>query len=115
VAASVEWMSVRLEARGILSQALSKEHRHAYRKWNVVIDEIDVSLSTMVRKASLIQEVHDVLMANAKQDFVQFVLESHFSPLLRSLFFSELIAWYERGHVPCGWEGDYPGGFLMVF
>lgn len=30
-------------------------------------------------------------------------------------FFRSLIPWLERGHWPCGWEGDYPDGKLIIW
>ncbi len=30
-------------------------------------------------------------------------------------FFSNLIKWYRLGHWPCGWEGEYPKGKLIVY
>ena len=30
-------------------------------------------------------------------------------------FFLSLMEWYKRGHWPCGWEGTYPDGKLIVY
>jgi len=30
-------------------------------------------------------------------------------------FFTNLIGWYRLGHWPCGWEGEYPKGKLIVY
>ncbi len=30
-------------------------------------------------------------------------------------FFTNLIEWYRLGHWPCGWEGEYPKGKLIVY
>lgn len=30
-------------------------------------------------------------------------------------FFTDLMKWYVRGHFPCGWEGEYPLGKLIVY
>ena len=29
-------------------------------------------------------------------------------------FFSRLVPWYARGRWPCGWNGEYPSGHLLV-
>lgn len=29
--------------------------------------------------------------------------------------FGRMMAWYRRGHWPCGWSGDFPDGTLIVF
>ena len=30
-------------------------------------------------------------------------------------FYVGLMNWYRRGHWPCGWEGNYPDGRLIVY
>lgn len=34
---------------------------------------------------------------------------------LHQRFFEPLFGWLRRGHWPCGWEGDYPDGKLMLW
>lgn len=30
-------------------------------------------------------------------------------------YFRELLPWYEAGHFPCGWDGEWPEGRIRVF
>lgn len=30
-------------------------------------------------------------------------------------FYIKLMDWYRKGHWPCGWEGEYPKGLLIVY
>jgi hypothetical protein len=32
-----------------------------------------------------------------------------------STFFIDLMKWYPLGHFPCGWDGQYPVGKLIVY
>jgi hypothetical protein len=32
-----------------------------------------------------------------------------------STFFTDLMKWYRNGHFPCGWDGQYPLGKLIVY
>jgi hypothetical protein len=32
-----------------------------------------------------------------------------------STFFTDLMKWYRLGHFPCGWDGKYPVGKLIVY
>jgi hypothetical protein len=32
----------------------------------------------------------------------------------RVTFFRDLLPWFEQGYWPCGWEGEYPGGKLVL-
>ena len=43
---------------------------------------------------------------------IEFNLIDHGMP---PVFFTRLLPAYEAGRYPCGWEGDYPEGRLIVF
>jgi hypothetical protein len=32
-----------------------------------------------------------------------------------AFFFLELLTVYESGHFPCGWQGEWPQGKLLVY
>ena len=34
---------------------------------------------------------------------------------VESTYFRELLPWYEAGHFPCGWDGEWPKGRIRVF
>lgn len=42
-------------------------------------------------------------------------LSTEFSEHHHNHFFSDICQWYLAGRCPCGWEGDYPAGRLLVF
>jgi hypothetical protein len=49
-------------------------------------------------------DIHGAWMENA-------YIESGHS----AFFFLELLRVFEAGHFPCGWEGQWPQGTLLVF
>ena len=42
-------------------------------------------------------------------------LEIAVAPFAELSFFQGIMPWFQRGHWPCGWEGDYPEGRLIVW
>jgi hypothetical protein len=43
------------------------------------------------------------------------LLEAEFQRHVKTRFNTGIVAWYLKGHYPCGWEGSYPEGRLIVF
>jgi hypothetical protein len=35
--------------------------------------------------------------------------------LIDCTYFREQLQWFHAGHLPCGWEGDWPSGRMRVF
>jgi hypothetical protein len=49
-------------------------------------------------------------------EFVSFLLaEIVGAESMRSTYFREMLAWFHAGYFPCGWEGEWPGGWMRVF
>lgn len=59
-----------------------------------------------------------------ERDFLRLHIEAFIDNLLleviaqddiKTTYFRDLLSWYDAGHLPCGWEGDYPEGTRRVF
>ncbi|WP_261643484.1 hypothetical protein [Erwinia mallotivora] len=49
-------------------------------------------------------------------DIVHYLVEDAYKDKLKSdLLFFELLYFYESGYIPCGWNGEWPSGQLIVF
>jgi hypothetical protein len=48
---------------------------------------------------------------SAKRDLAWAAIER---VVARPGFFTDLLAWYERGRWPCDWSGDYPDGHVLA-
>jgi hypothetical protein len=48
-------------------------------------------------------------------DILGVCLESEFADLYPPGFFTSNAYWYTKGHFPCGWQGDFPQGKLMIY
>lgn len=49
-------------------------------------------------------------------DMLGIAMETEFADVsLGNFYTSKILKWYENGHFPCGWEGIYPEGKLIVY
>ena len=59
---------------------------------------------------------NEMVINNIKCDFVNYLLEDAYKDKLKfNLFFDELVNVYESGHIPCGWDGEWPEGNLVIY
>ncbi len=64
--------------------------------------------------------VAEVKADNATLADLQWILHAYLMEaayrevLLQPLFFDSLIQVYEAGHIPCGWDGEWPNGQLVI-
>lgn len=50
------------------------------------------------------------------EDWIRFMLvEIIASDKVETDYFRGLLPWYEAGHFPCGWDGEWPEGRLRIF
>ena len=115
---SDEWENVTLEARNEITGFLASKHSIVYQKWNLLAGEARDYVEGVI--LPLVPEVDgvsvNVLHANIKWDLVSYLMEDAYKDKLRfKLFFDGLITVYELGHMPCGWNGEWPKGNLVIY
>ena len=64
---------------------------------------------------TLMQEQQDLLFENLYEFVSMLIAEIIASPDADCTYFREQLAWFNTGHFPCGWEGDWPSGRIRVF
>ena len=112
------WDDVQLDASNNLTAFLSLTCRMEYRKWNTIVNAVKTEfepawakMRRRVKELGLpVTVIHcvqwDTCAAAAEQAYLQW------NP---PFFFARLMRFYESGHFPCGWVGDWPDGKLLVF
>lgn len=117
------WRDARTEAQGDLTAYLAKNHPEADCFWN--------ELSTRARERiqgevmPIVNEALGRISAESLWDVVlldlnRIAIHSAYRKRFRRLpdFYERLLIVYERGHLPCGWVGDFdswPEGQLLVY
>lgn len=110
---------------GDLSPLVGDDRVHA---WNKLGDLVGKKVEPLVHdKIKPILLAHKKL-ATAKGSFAGITfsgrvtldiemacLEQEYSHLVEPGFHQIVAEWYVRGHFPCGWEGRFPKGKLVIF
>ena len=115
------WEEVELEARNQLTMALHKLDRERHRQWNEITIKFKKDVVTPLTKEvwePFQQErgLHIKLVHCVQWDILAAMMENaYMSSKHGSYFFLELLTVYEAGHFPCGWNGEWPNGSLVVY
>jgi hypothetical protein len=64
---------------------------------------------------SLTEEHQELLFENLYEFVSMLLAEIIASPEAGCAYFREQLAWFHAGHLPCGWDGDWPNGLMRVY
>lgn len=115
---SPEWENVTLEESNNISGYLSAKHQIIFQEWNELAKEAkDFLRNELVRKIPHLDGFDNKLLLQCLEwDVVHYLIEDAYKDNLKKpLFFASLIAVYESGHLPCGWDGEWPEGNLVIY
>jgi hypothetical protein len=114
-----DWESFRLERRNDLTAFLHKNSIDRYGKWNEITADLKKRIEPLVhRKITDVSVEHSLPKAFehcVRWDCLGACMEVEYSDLRPLGFYTQLAAVYLRGHFPCGWDGQYPSGHLLIY
>ncbi len=117
---SIEWENICLEGSGNITEYLAVHNKEEYNKnWNQIVKKI--KLEVLPQIIDKIQEVvaikclPEIVIDDIKFNLVTILACDAYSKYYTSEFCSRLFKIYTSGHLPCGWEGEYPSGKIIVF
>ena len=118
--AAPTWESVTLDAAGALTTHLSARCSNLYVDWNQVITQSKTELIAPIVEPAIQAAMNEFQLTTAfadcvRWDIVHAAAESAYEHCHPPRFFCSLLAVYQKGHFPCGWQGDWPVGRLEVF
>jgi len=116
--ASTSWANALLEARNELSSWLHHNAHDDYRSWNERVKRLKAGVLAEVEPAwhdkqkelghGLVSTLQWIILGAALElDYLAFGHPAR--------FFLNLLPVLEAGHLPCGWEGRWPRGELLLF
>ena len=117
---ALEWENFTLEARNRLTDDLRQRARQRYNQWNEVTQEAKAKLVTPLAEKVWRPKVSDLGVSGLVVDDLQWnvlaaVMEHAYREESRiEPFFKRLLVVYQNGHLPCGWEGGWPAGRLII-
>ena len=110
-----------MEARNRLTVDLHHHSRQEYDQWNEITDEakskIVTPLAEEVWKPKVSElEFPEAVVSDLRWNVLAAVMEHAYRNETRiEPFFKRLLVVYQSGHLPCGWDGVWPDGRLLVF
>jgi hypothetical protein len=115
------WENAQLEAQNQLTLWLHLNERPSHGRWNeIVVAHKNAILNPLTEKIlAPFQVKHDLdiaLVHSVQWDILGALMENSYLQSGHSaFFFLELLTVYESGHFPCGWQGEWPQGKLLVY
>jgi hypothetical protein len=116
---SIEWGNLRLEMVNDYHEQLDKRSREKRLKWNQIVDELKETLIPFV--AGKVEHVaRDYRLPkgfehSVQWDILHFCMEMEYADVYPPGFYANLASWYGKGHFPCGWQGVFPAGMLIIY
>lgn len=115
-----QWEDTTLEARNQLTELLSTGYKNEYSKWNSLSKEaklfMDDEVMPLLHEIKEKKNLDQIFIDCVQWDILGSIMEDAYQNCsCRATFFSQLLSIYEGGHFPCGWEGEWPDGKLVVF
>jgi hypothetical protein len=116
---SPHWEDTTLRARNALTRHLSDKAGGAYQQWNEMTvharEWLKEKAMPLVSAYRLQHNLPPVFCDCVRWDLLSTIMEATYKKWNPPRFFGTLLEVYEAGHFPCGWEGDWPKGQLMIF
>jgi hypothetical protein len=116
--AAPDWENLQIQARNATTQYLNLYHKEEFQKWNLYTNEAkDLLASDFNRLAEYVstQGLDKIVADSVRWDILSAVLQEQYWHLGAPKFFLDLFPFYEAGHFPCGWCGNWPEGKLVIF
>lgn len=114
------WEDTTLEMRNVTTSFLSKNEPTCYTKWNELLkngqDFLKTQIMPKIEKLDLPFDEKDTFYACVRWDLLGCLMENVYRQYKAPRYFTNyFLDVYKQGHFPCGWEGEWPAGKLIVF
>jgi hypothetical protein len=116
---SIEWENLCLEAANQYRERVLERSKERFNQWNDIVDQIKPVTDRLVR-----QKIEDVVCQQGlpkvfedtvQWDILQVCMEAEYADVYQPGFYASQAYWYVKGHFPCGWEGKFPKGKLVIY
>ncbi len=117
--ASSDWQNLLLEATNRYCEHLCSRSRSRYNEWNNIVKQVKMIINPLIeRKTSRIvreNKLPKIFLDTVKWDILHVAMEAEYADVYPPGFFASQAYWYVHGHFPCGWQGDFPKGKLVIY
>lgn len=116
---SDEWQNLCLEAANQFCERLVERSKERWRMWNDIVIEIKETTEPFVRrKIEAVVREHNpppMFEQSVQWDILHVCMEAEYADVFPPAYFASQAYWYVKGHFPCGWEGEFPKGKLIIY
>lgn len=116
---SEPWDDLMLEAANRYSEQVARASPERFRGWNDAALEVRSHVLPMVTRklAPILRGINPpaAFERSVRWDMIHVCMEAEFADVYPPGFFASQAYWYVSGHFPCGWEGEFPEGRLVLY
>jgi hypothetical protein len=116
---SIAWQNICIEASNQYRERLAERSKERYEKWNYVTAELKkVTIPFVRRKTETIVHEHNlpkVFVDMVQWDILGVCMEAEYADIHPPGYYASHAYWYIKGHFPCGWDGNFPNGKLIIY
>jgi hypothetical protein len=109
------WLEMANEYR----QRLQERSKERLGKWNEIARGLKKTLIPFVhgKVESVIRErdLPKAFEPTVQWDILHACMETEYADVYPPGFYANLASWYIKGHFPCGWQGVFPQGLLVIY
>lgn len=119
LATSLDWENLRLEAANQYRERLAGVSQRHLNRWNKLVIGVKPTVVKLVERKTF-----DIASRNphskefvtvVRWDILHLAMECEYAEIMPPGMYTGLSYWYANGHFPCGWEGPFPGGKMIVY
>jgi hypothetical protein len=116
---STTWQDTILEARNQYCERLAERSQARFNQWNEIVVPLKaLTMPLVVRKTADVCSRHQlpkVFVDTVQWDILHVCMEAEYADVYPPGFYASQAYWYVKGHFPCGWQGEFPKGKLIVY
>jgi hypothetical protein len=116
---SPEWENLCLEAANQYRARLAERSPERLEKWNDLVAELKpVTMALVNEKTRQVIQENDLpktFLDAVNWDILHLCMEAEYADVYQPGFFASQAYWYVKGHFPCGWQGEFPNGKLIIY
>jgi len=116
---TIDWENFLIDRANDFRDRLMATSVRDYNRWNSLAIPVK-----SVAERMIVEKTHGIVRAlrlppefvhRVRADLIHMAIELEYSQICPPGFFASQGGWYVRGHFPCGWEGAFPEGRLIIY
>lgn len=116
---SAEWENLGLEAANQYRTRLLERAQDRYNQWNGLVTQLKPVTEALVRRKieAVVREnsLPKVFEDTVQWDILHVCMEAEYADIFQPGYYASQAYWYVKGHFPCGWEGVFPNGRIIIY